>query len=176
MLSCIRLLWCAFYLFVFCVYLAGDCARSSHGPCNALCAPLRVLFCRLLHAINQNATIPKDWFDENRDWIDDSYGPQSNLMECKFRWKAVGGDFPKLVCGDYYVAPKWQGVYPQKDYGGHFEIPIDAIDTGDGNVDWVAARKGPPGTCNYKFIMEDRYTTSGAKGPGLLAEWVSLLC
>lgn len=105
--------------------------------------------------LRHGATIPEDWFDENKDWIEDAYGPQSNLMECKFRWKAVGSDFPKLVCGDYYVAPKWQGVYPQKDYGGHFEIPIEAIDTGDGNVDWVAAKKGPPGTCNYKFIMED---------------------
>jgi len=106
--------------------------------------------------LRDGAAIPEDWYaDENRDWIDEAYGAQSNLMECKFRWKAVGSDFPKLVCGDYYVAPKWQGVYPQRDYGGHFEIPIDAIDTGDGNVDWVAIRKGPPGTCNYKFIMED---------------------
>ena len=85
-----------------------------------------------------------------------------SIIRCgtpRFRWKAVGGDFPNKVCGDYYVAPKWQGVYPQKDYGGHFEIEIEAIDTGDGNVDWVASKKGPPGTCNYKFIMEDGSVT-----------------
>jgi len=105
--------------------------------------------------LRQGATIPEDWFDENRDWIEEAYGTHSNLMECKFRWKAVGSDFPKLVCGDYLVAYKWQGVYPQKDYGGRFETPIEAIDLGDNNVDWVGVRKGPPGTCNYKFIMDD---------------------
>lgn len=104
--------------------------------------------------LRQGANIPEDWFDENKDWIEDAYGPESNLMECQFRWKAIGSEFPKFVSGDYYVAPKWQGVYPQKDHGGHFEIVIESFDTGDG-YDWVAARKGPPGTCNYKFIMED---------------------
>jgi len=105
--------------------------------------------------LRQGATIPEDWFDDNKEWIEDSFGTQSNLMDCEFRWKTMGTDYPKLVCGDYYVNPKWQGVYPQKDYGGHFEIQIEARDTGDNNVDWVASRKGPPGTCNYKFIMED---------------------
>lgn len=109
--------------------------------------------------LREGATVPDDWFDENRDWIDDAYGAQSNLMECKFRWKVdrtrdKDEGIPKLVSGDYYVAPKWQGVYPQRDYGGHFEIPIEPVETNDG-MDWVAVRQGPPGTCNYKFIMED---------------------
>jgi len=77
-------------------------------------------------------------------------------MECKFRWK-VGAqtDYPKFVRGEYTVAPRWQGVYPQKDFGGTFEIPVVPIDVGPDMVDWIATRKGAPGSCTYKFIMEN---------------------
>jgi hypothetical protein len=105
--------------------------------------------------LRQGATIPEDWLDDNKDWIENAYGPQSNLMECKFRWKAAGTLFARSVVGDYRVDYKWQGVYPQKDFGGRFEIPIEADTLEDGNTDWYAIRKGPPGACNYKFIMED---------------------
>ena len=71
------------------------------------------------------------------EWSEEAYGPQANLMECKFRqvealtisclrnhiiarrnawafgrWK-VGGqqDFPKTVRGEYVVAPRWQGAW-----------------------------------------------------------------
>jgi len=107
--------------------------------------------------LRQGATLPQDWVEEN--WIEEAYGKDSNLMECTFRWKVAGSEgIPQSVVGDFYVAPKWQGVYPQKDYGGRFEIEIQALGslTGDASsIDWVASRKGPPGTCNYKFLMED---------------------
>ena len=66
------------------------------------------------------------------EWSEEAYGPQANLMECKFRWVKmlrvqdadmwqltrrasrwkVGGqqDFPKYVRGEYVVAPRWQGA------------------------------------------------------------------
>eukprot|EP00913_Durusdinium_trenchii_P001402 g1297.t1 len=58
---------------------------------------------------------------------------------------------------DYIVAPRWQGVYPQKDYGGPFEIQVVPVDVGPDQVDWIASRKAPPGSCTYKFVMESDY-------------------
>jgi len=116
--------------------------------------------------LRQGAAIPEEDF-EAREWQEEAYGPQSNLMECKFRWKidsrAPAGDIPKLVRGDFEVAPRWQNVYPQKDYGGKFEIRVEPVETGpDNTLDWVASRKGPPGRCNYIFVMKD--DTSGEGG------------
>eukprot|EP00747_Dinoflagellata_sp_TGD_P165208 gnl/TRDRNA2_/TRDRNA2_186200_c0_seq1.p1 gnl/TRDRNA2_/TRDRNA2_186200_c0~~gnl/TRDRNA2_/TRDRNA2_186200_c0_seq1.p1 ORF type:complete len:595 (+),score=119.97 gnl/TRDRNA2_/TRDRNA2_186200_c0_seq1:98-1882(+) len=107
--------------------------------------------------LRQGATVPEDWYDENKEWIDDAYGIQSNLMECRFRWKVDprSNDIPKMVRGDYYVAPKWQGVYPQKEFGGRFEIPVEPVEVGDGQLDWIASKKGPPGACYFKFVMDD---------------------
>jgi len=105
--------------------------------------------------LRQSATIPED-DDEAREWLDEAYGPTSNLMVCKFRWKSTG-DIPKTVRGQYTVAPRWQGVYPQRDFGGQFEIPIVVEDTGDPENPYeaLAYRKGPPGSCNFKFVMEN---------------------
>mmetsp|Transcript_47268 Transcript_47268/g.86801 ORF Transcript_47268/g.86801 Transcript_47268/m.86801 type:complete len:594 (-) Transcript_47268:61-1842(-) len=107
--------------------------------------------------LRQGAHIPEDWYDESKDWIEEAYGVQANLMECRFRWKvdAHQTDIPKLVRGDYFVAPKWQGVYPQKDYGGPFELSIEPVEKSDGQIEWIAWRKGPPGKCTYRFVMED---------------------
>lgn len=109
--------------------------------------------------LRQGADIPID-DDDLKDWFDEAYGPTSNLMECKFRWKAQGGttsmeEPPHKVKGDYLVAPRWQGVYPQQQYGGRFEIQVDVIDIEPNVYDYVATRKGPPGTCNFKFVMSD---------------------
>lgn len=103
--------------------------------------------------LRQGAAIPDD-DDEARDWVEEAYGVNSNLMLCKFRWKSSG--VPVSVRGDYLVAPRWQGIYPQKDYGGRFEIPVLVEDTGDPDnmYDIFAIRKGPPGSCHFKFIME----------------------
>jgi len=107
--------------------------------------------------LRRGACIPEDDLD-SREWQEESYGPQSNLMECRFRWKVDSKNqqgIPKLVRGDFAVAPKWLGVYPQKDYGGSFEIPVEPVDVGPEQVDWIASRKGPPGSCTYLFVMND---------------------
>merc|ERR1719293_633479 len=97
--------------------------------------------------LRQGASIPEE--DEDaKEWLEEAYGPNSNLMECKFRWKGdtrnSSEGFPKMVRGDYLVAPRWQGVYPQKDYGGRFEAAVEIVETGDVDnpYDWVASRKG----------------------------------
>lgn len=108
--------------------------------------------------LRQGATIPEEDVD-SAEWFEEAYGPHSNLMECKFKWKvdkSVDQDLPKFVRGEYTVAPRWQPVFPPKEYGGHFEIPIEAVELGDGQFDWVATRKGPPGTCKYVFVMENK--------------------
>mmetsp|Transcript_15038 Transcript_15038/g.31381 ORF Transcript_15038/g.31381 Transcript_15038/m.31381 type:complete len:490 (-) Transcript_15038:131-1600(-) len=77
-------------------------------------------------------------------------------MECKIRWKVdpkIQQDIPKMVRGDFVVAQKWQGVYPQKEFGGRFEIPVEPTETEP--IDWFASRKGPPGSCTYKFVNDD---------------------
>jgi hypothetical protein len=107
--------------------------------------------------LRKGAQIHEDDLD-SREWLEDSYGAQSNLMDCKFRWKVdakVNQGIPRLVRGDFVVHPKWLGVYPQRDYGGPFEIPVEPIEVGPDQVDWIASRKGPPGSCTYKFIMND---------------------
>jgi len=48
---------------------------------------------------------------------------------------------PVKVKGDYFVAPQWLSVYPQKEYGGKFEIPLDPVDTGDGAIEWFATKR-----------------------------------
>jgi len=104
--------------------------------------------------LRHGASIPEEDF-ESREWQEDAYGPQSNLMECKFRWEVdskIAQDFPRMVRGDFTVAPGWQKVYPQKDYGGRFEIPIDPDP--ENTLDWVASRRGPPGSCTYIFVTE----------------------
>jgi len=110
--------------------------------------------------LRQGASIPEE-DDDAKEWLEEAYGPNSNLMECKFRWKGdtrnSSEGFPKLVRGDYIVAPRWQGVYPQKDYGGRFDVQVDIIETEDSEnrFDWVASRKGPPGSCTFKFVMDN---------------------
>jgi len=107
--------------------------------------------------LRQGAAIAEEDVDA-LEWSEEAYGPQANLMECKFRWK-VGGqqDFPKTVRGEYVVAPRWQGVYPQKDYGGPFEIQIIPVGITPDEVEWIASRKAPPGSCTYRFVMKNDY-------------------
>jgi len=109
--------------------------------------------------LRKGAAVSEDLYDEDANWLEDAYGPNSNLRDCKFYWKVSSGQYdvsiPAKVRGDYFVAPKWSSIYSQKDYGGRFEIPVEPVELGDGVVEWVATRKGPPGSCNYKFIMED---------------------
>eukprot|EP00408_Alexandrium_pacificum_P042935 CAMPEP_0171262586 /NCGR_PEP_ID=MMETSP0790-20130122/56639_1 /TAXON_ID=2925 /ORGANISM="Alexandrium catenella, Strain OF101" /LENGTH=114 /DNA_ID=CAMNT_0011731135 /DNA_START=60 /DNA_END=401 /DNA_ORIENTATION=- len=47
--------------------------------------------------LRHGAIIPEDDF-ESREWQDEAYGPQSNLMECKFRWNSrmPAQDIPKM--------------------------------------------------------------------------------
>lgn len=113
--------------------------------------------------LRQGAAIPEDNF-EDKEWFEEAYGPQSHLMECKFRWKVnvEQPDIPKLVRGDFIVDRRWQGVYLQKDYGGRFEIPVEPVEVGadgQGNLDWIASRKGPPGSCTYRFVMSNDVET-----------------
>jgi hypothetical protein len=110
--------------------------------------------------LRQGSAILEDDY-ESKEWFEEAYGQQSNLMECKIRWKVSNDpklqqDIPKLVRGRFDVAPKWQGVYPQKDFGGTFELSIDPVDIPgtDGQIDWVSTRKGPPGSCTYTFVTE----------------------
>mmetsp|Transcript_118524 Transcript_118524/g.335274 ORF Transcript_118524/g.335274 Transcript_118524/m.335274 type:complete len:600 (+) Transcript_118524:185-1984(+) len=110
--------------------------------------------------LRQGASIAEDE-DDAGEWIEEAYGVNSNLMECKFRWKGdsrstASEGYPKMVRGEYFVDRRWEGVYPQSIYGGEFEIPIDINDTGDPDnpYEWVASRKGPPGTCRFLFLMD----------------------
>eukprot|EP00397_Hematodinium_sp_SG-2012_P036564 GEMP01039479.1.p1 GENE.GEMP01039479.1~~GEMP01039479.1.p1 ORF type:complete len:378 (+),score=70.12 GEMP01039479.1:232-1365(+) len=109
--------------------------------------------------LRNGANVSEDLYDEDANWLEDAYGAASNLRDCKFYWKVSQGQYdvsiPAKVRGDYFVSPKWAAIYPQKEYGGRFEIPVEPVELRDGVVDWVATRKCPPGTCNYKFIMED---------------------
>mmetsp|Transcript_95409 Transcript_95409/g.273634 ORF Transcript_95409/g.273634 Transcript_95409/m.273634 type:complete len:596 (-) Transcript_95409:122-1909(-) len=105
--------------------------------------------------LRQGAGIPEDDLD-SKEWLEDAYGSESNLMECKFRWKtSATQDIPKSVRGEFTVAPRWEGIYPQSEYGGKFEIPIEPVEVSADQTDWVASRKGPPGTCKYRFVMDD---------------------
>lgn len=111
--------------------------------------------------LRQGPAIPEE-DEEAKDWLEEAYGPNSSLMECKFRWKGgdnrtSGTDFPKLVRGEYIVNPRWAAVFPQDVYGGHFDIPVEIQDTGDPDnpYDWVAIRKGPPGICYFRFVMDN---------------------
>jgi len=107
--------------------------------------------------LRQGAVIPEEDVDA-AEWSEEAYGPQANLMDCKFRWKVGGAqDIPKYVRGDYIVAPRWQGVYPQKDYGGPFEIQVMPVDVSPDQTDWIASRKAPPGSCTFQFVMENGY-------------------
>jgi hypothetical protein len=108
--------------------------------------------------LRQGATIPEDDY-EVKEWFEEAYGPSSNLMECRIRWKQttdpnLSQDIPKYVRGEFVVAPKWQGVYPQKEFGGTFELPIEPAELADGQFDWLSVRKGPPGSCTYKFVTD----------------------
>ena len=29
------------------------------------------------------------------------------------------------------------------------------MDTGDGNIEWYASKRAPPGAANYRFVLED---------------------
>jgi len=59
------------------------------------------------------------------------------------------------VRGNFTVAPQWQSMFPQQEYGGEFEIPIESSDTtADGSYEIFAVRKAPPGSCQYIFVME----------------------
>jgi len=114
--------------------------------------------------LRQGAHVPDEWLydEESKEWIDQAYGPQSNLMDCKFYWKtgsAQGEEIPQYVRGEYVVSPKWQPIFPQREYGGSFEIGVEPEPmergAGDNDFDWVATRKGPPGVCNYVFVLKD---------------------
>lgn len=109
--------------------------------------------------LRKGAHVSEDLYDEDANWLEDAYGAASDLRECKFYWKVSQGQYdvsiPAKVRGDYFVAPKWAAIYPQKEFGGRFEIPVEPVELRDGVVEWVATRKSPPGSCKYNFIMED---------------------
>lgn len=121
--------------------------------------------------LRQGAAIPEDDLD-SREWLEESYGAQSNLMDCKFRWTANSTqDFPKSVRGEFTVATAWELIYPQKEHGTTFEIPIEPVDVGPDQTDWLGVRKGPPGTCVYRFVMDDgKETTCKADMESLTAD------
>lgn len=122
--------------------------------------------------LRKGATISEDLYDEDATWLEDAYGEKSNLRECRFYWKVSANQYdvsiPAKVRGDYFVAPKWSSIYPQKDYGGRFEKPVVPVEVRDGVVEWVASLKAPPGSCNYKFIMEDGMETVCKANAGTL--------
>lgn len=107
--------------------------------------------------LRQGPPVQEDTLDDEDRWYDRAYGPDSNLMDCKFLWKVdpkSSDDFPEQVRGVFSVSPKWQSIYPQEEYGGRFECqmippPQDHPD----RTDWFAVKKFPPGTCVYRFVM-----------------------
>lgn len=128
--------------------------------------------------LRQGAEIPEENFEE-REWFEESYGAQSDLMECKFRWQKVDKnaaeqEFPKLVRGDFVVDRRWQSVYPQKDYGGRFEIPVEVTEVGGGDgmsqIEWIASRKGPPGSCTYRWVLTNDVETICKAADNLTAD------
>lgn len=137
-----------------------QCVRSSHGE---VLKP-RTVISHALHdgdevivELRQGAAIMEEDYDSTT-WMDESFGPDSNLMECKFRFKPdARQDFPKFVKGFFTVAEEWRDVYPQRDYGGPFEIETfpDDDGTGETSYEWSASRKGPPGTAEYRWVFED---------------------
>ncbi|CAD7970374.1 unnamed protein product [Amoebophrya sp. A25] len=96
---------------------------------------------------------------DTQTWADEAYGPTSNLRICKFQWKVGGKEYdmpiPVKVRGEYTVAANWATMFPQNQFGGKFEIPLDPVDIGDGNIDWLAIKSAPPGSAKYNFILED---------------------
>ncbi|CAD7965524.1 unnamed protein product [Amoebophrya sp. A120] len=97
--------------------------------------------------------------DYTLTWQDEAYGPSSSLRICKFQWKIASNAYdmpiPTKIRGEYTVASQWTGIFPQKEFGGKFEIPLDPVDLGDGNIDWIAIKHAPPGTAKYLFLLED---------------------
>lgn len=119
--------------------------------------------------LRQGAFVPEDDTDAE-DWLADAYGEESNLMECKFHWKVdkTQKDVPKMVRGKFLVAKEWQGVYDNDKYGREFDINIEPEGDQQEGYDWVASRKGPPGTCIYKFVMENEQEVTCRSDPETL--------
>lgn len=116
--------------------------------------------------LRQGASIPEedlatitDRMMSSRDWSDEAYGEKSNLMEAKFHWISQTSEFPTVIRGHFTVAPRWESMYPQSEYGGPFEIPVEAEDVGPDQTNWVAYRRGPPGVARYKFVIDEKERT-----------------
>ena len=113
--------------------------------------------------LREGAFVGDELEHEDIIWIDEAYGALSNLRVIKFQWqlpkKGSSGlsdtAIPAKVRGDYFVAAQWLPVFPQREYGGKFEIPLDPVDVGDGGIEWVATKRAPPGSANYRFVLED---------------------
>jgi hypothetical protein len=94
--------------------------------------------------------------EDPRAWFEGAYGPMSNLRECQFPYIVDDPtNIPTKVSGSYFVNRDWEKIYPQAEYGGAFEIPLDAIERPDGGFSFMGTRKFPPGTARFKFFMED---------------------
>ena len=105
--------------------------------------------------LRKGATTSANLYDEDAAWIEDAYGPHSNLMDLRFQWKISpnSNEIPTKVRGHYTVSNKWEGMFPQAEHGGSFESPVEAVEVGDRH-DWVATKRGPPGTCIYKYALK----------------------
>ncbi|CEL94694.1 unnamed protein product [Vitrella brassicaformis CCMP3155] len=96
--------------------------------------------------------------EEAAQWMDDSYGADSHLMEATIKWdvdQSNSASIPVKVVGEYTVSNKWDDIYPQSVYGGPFELPLEPIEINEGQFEWIAVRKSVPGSCTFKFVMED---------------------
>jgi hypothetical protein len=94
--------------------------------------------------------------EDQQAWFEGAYGASSNLRECQFPYIVDDPtSIPAKVTGYYAVHRDWEKIYPQTEYGGAFEITLDAIERPDGGYSFVASRKFPPGTARFKFLMED---------------------
>ncbi|KAF4742297.1 hypothetical protein FOZ63_022581, partial [Perkinsus olseni] len=90
-------------------------------------------------------------------WRQEAYGKGSNLVRCRIRWipgKLHLNELPVRVCGNYMVDNKWLKLFPQAEFGGPFELPLEAVDAGDGaGYHWDALIRAPPGTAVFKFVL-----------------------
>ncbi|KAF4652596.1 hypothetical protein FOL46_009602 [Perkinsus olseni] len=92
-------------------------------------------------------------------WRQEAYEKGSNLVRCRVRWipgKLHLNELPVKVCGNYMVDNKWLKLFPQAEFGGPFDLPLEAVDAGDGaGYHWDALIRAPPGTAVFKFVLPD---------------------
>ncbi|KAF4648685.1 hypothetical protein FOZ61_002327, partial [Perkinsus olseni] len=90
-------------------------------------------------------------------WRQEAYEKGSNLVRCRVRWipgKLHLNELPVKVCGNYMVDNKWLKLFPQAEFGGPFDLPLEAVDAGDGaGYHWDALIRAPPGTAVFKKLL-----------------------